>query len=63
MRSKGKGIWQYTESGLWEPATEAGVNAVTQRTETEGIDGDALRRVLAGRTKWVVVCTRGAGRR
>lgn len=58
MRSKGKGIWQYTESGLWEPATEAGVNAVTQRTETEGIDGGALRRVLAGRTKWVVVCAK-----
>lgn len=29
--------------------------------ESEGDDGDALRRVLAGRTKWVVAHTRGAG--
>lgn len=50
-KGKGKGIWQYTESGLWEPETEVRTNAGPGGAEIEGGDGEALRRVLAGRTK------------
>lgn len=57
-KSKGKGIWQYTESGLWEPETEVRMNAGSGGAEVAGDDGGALRRVLAGQTKWVVARTK-----